>query len=1249
MKSTVFSRRIIRSGFALIVVLSVVALMTILLIGFLSLVGTERDASTAYRASSSVQPLVDNVISLVETQINIASTQGATVSWASQPGLVRTFDTSGNPVQAFKLYSAPSMILGSDAQPLSLSTLNAGLTSDIPPGNWASASSLWTDLNSPVLNTIGGNNVYTYPIFDFGAGPNETKELAPQGLSVTNPPGASAIQPVPMPVQWLYQLKDGTLVTPDASSTTTATFTSAANKPTSNNPIVGRVAFWTDDDTCKVNINTAGEGTFWDTPRGATQTEQNLANYQPAQNEFQRYPGHPAMTSLSAVFQNLFTPEQIFGLAPRIVGGGSVEGTQIAANPLTPDVDRLYDSVDELIFDSKRSSTVSPNRAQIEQAKFLLTAHSRAPEVNLFSLPRVACWPIYALNGTAYDQTHTTAFDRLIGACSTINNEPYFFQRQNAGSYSADIGITRNTQLYAYLQSLTAKAVPGFGPNTFKSKYGSDRDQILTEIFDYIRSTNLSDDLVSVPYTTPYGSTSNESNPVGHGWVVPTQYTAPGGPLTMGFGRSVTLSEFGIGFICNADGNDTTGSNVASGALANAALGGASLNANQKLVQAIIVMELYSPMYGWTSICPDMQIEIVGLDSYQINGLPLGFKYGITPYKSDPLNLNGSRAWGGNFGWRYFGLNKVAPVCVPLPADPVTTGTSVYPFIGIPVKISSSSGTMSFTGGTVTVNIYAGATSSPSGSKLIQTLSINLPNGTFPIPNLVKTGTITGPFDPSPPAPTSPQNWWAFSTTGGISGFSGRLNYISRPEIIDSSNDIGSGVFFRGDAPYDVVRTVFPLHGDYRLVAGAHSVPVGVFQKHPYYDTPTQFIASNLTESFGGCVGDPGYDTRGKYFSAITYPAGVGLNPDIAAYGDPNGTTQTPEATGDYDSAMPRGMDGPYINKPDEGNIYRGSAGIPYFGSASYALPPGPTFFSPNRMMPSPGMFGSLPTGIIAKKPWQTLLFRPNVNSAVSSVPHPGSAAPEDHLLMDLFWMPVVEPYAISDRFSTAGKINMNYQIIPFNYISRSTGLQALLKGEKVSAIANSSIGTNVNNNYRAYQPAVPPIPDFRNAIDIAQTLTQFDNKFTNFGAANFWDVFKSASEICDQHIVPAGFGASATLASMSSFWQNHVLTGDNMRERIYTTLYPRLTTKSNSYTVHFRVQSLQQLNKSAAAGTWTDGTDVVTAEYRGSATVERYIDPNNSSIPDYAADAASGNLSNDPTLDTFYKWRVVENRQFAP
>ena len=133
----------------------------------------------------------------------------------------------------------------------------------------------------------------------------------------------------------------------------------AAQIPTKDNPIAGRIAFWTDDETCKVNINTAGgfstkdlnkiktlpaatleasyAGSFWDTPRVNTQFDRQkrvksntdtdpgglkvggLGLCQPPRNEFQRYPGHPSTTSLGIVFQKLLTSEQLYLLAPFVL------------------------------------------------------------------------------------------------------------------------------------------------------------------------------------------------------------------------------------------------------------------------------------------------------------------------------------------------------------------------------------------------------------------------------------------------------------------------------------------------------------------------------------------------------------------------------------------------------------------------------------------------------------------------------------------------------------------------------------------------------------------------------------------------------------------------------------------------------------------------------------------------------------------------------------------------------------------
>jgi hypothetical protein len=112
--------------------------------------------------------------------------------------------------------------------------------------------------------------------------------------------------------------------------------------------------------------------------------------------------------------------------------------------------------------------------------------------------------------------------------------------------------------------------------------------------------------------------------------------------------------------------------------------------------------------------------------------------------------------------------------------------------------------------------------------------------------------------------------------------------------------------------------------------------------------------------------------------------------------------------------------------------------------------------------------------------------------------------------------------------------------------------------------------------------------------------------------------------------------------STINTYWNTRRLTGDNSRERPYATIYPRLTTKSNTYTIHVRVQSLQK-NATSSPAVWDESTDAVTGEYRGYQTIERYVDPNNPDIPDYA------NPLNNTPLGAFYKTRILASKQFGP
>ena len=325
-------------------------------------------------------------------------------------------------------------------------------------------------------------------------------------------------------------------------------------------------------------------------------------------------------------------------------------------------------------------------------------------------------------------------------------------------------------------------------------------------------------------------------------------------------------------------------------------------------------------------------------------------------------------------------------------------------------------------------------------------------------------------------------------------------------------------------------------------------------------------------------------------------------------------------------------------------------------------------------------MFGSLPTGTIENRPWQTLLFRPNIESTAHGYKtHPGDVSPPDHLIMDLFWMPIVEPYAISEPLSTAGKVNLNYQMLPFRHIERSTALRGVFKSEFMLCVPTRGSGTSSRSRYvrdykhnsgrgQGYHWRDKPYGGnlqglrLRTVILEDQTLAQFQRKFETD-----LEIFKTGSEVTTMHLVPQQVAerqgstsrraqintytpdeSNGVIADMDSgkYWAEHAVVGDNSRERPYGNIYNRVTTKSNSYKVHFRAQVLTQSRRADDDySSWDPKIDSVVGEYRGATIVERYVESNDRQIPDYAI----ADPTQLPSLGEYYKFRVVNPTRFAP
>jgi len=1239
-KTTIRRNRTSVSGMVLIMALAALAVMTILLLALFQgashqIRGAQSDASLARE-----KMLADSAVALVIGQIEQASAQ-TNQAWISQPGLLRTYTNNAarTPTACYKLYSTSSLTNMTDT-----SGTVAFMAGDVP-ANWSSLPNQYTDLNAPV-QTPGLFGQPIYPILDPGA--------------LTNVEGVSSdTGAVTMPVAWLYQLQDGTL--------------GPASNGSATNPIVARIAFWTDDDSCKIDINTAGCGSPWNTPHLNSTNDTAWSTNQPAAGEYSAYPGHPATTSLASVFgANTFSPQQLLGLTPRYAWGGSEFGTQATTtNETVPaKMDRLYASVDELGFSTKLTGAgqrqANPvTAAQLEQARFVLTAHSVSPETTMLGEPRIAIWPV--ADSTSTSAPRITATDRAITNVATIgagttNVRNYFFQRNDPLNPLDDFDPTQtnlaptgsNVQLFHDLVNRGNLALPGYG-TPMSAKYpGAEWTQLMLEITDSIHCLNAVDPSPApfVPFAA--GGTGN----IGYGYVDPliVNYGTGANQITLrGMGRTPTLSSLTLVFyVCGFTFDSTASASLgvssidfektpdANGAFWTANLAPSSAiwqHVTTELVRAFVVPCTFQTGCAYPEVSDNCSIQIAGLNGIGMtttSSNDFGFTSGTAA--SDVLGNALSvqpqdRAWGGNEGpltWRAASV------------DAQTTNAFTYAFAGtkalsvtLPTKPSYSAATKTLIWPHLSSLVFHGVpgltvTICDNSGNTLQTLAVNLP---------VNVGVPA----PTPVAEYSQNDSGAAVMPSYYMTLKNRVlaTQGARPFLIQ---------------PGDTSRSM-EAATDMRIIAGLTNVTATFFTNHPSYKKPVSH-AHNLYFADGTAA----YGATGSncLFSSASYPGATTnvvwtdwCNGATSNYAWPVSppcscpTTLTASTVtmmpaqnsfGDWDTGPGFAPDGAQINLPDSGTT---NAPANAYFSLTGGCVGAPTQRTPNALVPSPVIFGSLPAGInpaspTNSTPWRTLLFCPYPAANTSSVPyavHPGAASPPDHLVLDNFWMPVVEPYAISTRMATAGKINLNDQIAPFTYLHRNTALHALLNDLRIPAIPASAAS--------AYKSSGTALPSIWNAIDENATIAQIENKFANNSA----DAYLSESEICTvplvpQNVVPQGTSVSGAQTLLESYWNGSsamgALTGDNLRELPYAQLYGRLTTRSNSYTVHVRVQVLQKLHGDPNQSAWNEGVDLVQGEWRGSYEIERYLDP-----------AASAPVAGTPLGP--YKFRILSSRQFAP
>ncbi len=1404
-------------GVALVTVLAIVLLMTVLITSFFTMSAAELAASQKESDNLKARAFADAAVNMAIAQIREGTTQvdtdGTALAWSSQPGAIRVYQKNGQLKAIYKLYSAQRVNGRGGGQALQ------SLKQDDIERSWDSMPDQWVDLNEPIVvpnlsspDDIDRAELY-FPIVDPRAKRTAAGETV-EGFDYKSDVNGVVVsgngkQRLPMPVRWLYILADGSIGYMGDSQFAS---TGNASEPTKENPIVGRVAFWTDDETCKINVNTASEGVYWDTPRTSTKEDFAMGMNQPVNGEYQRYPGHPAMVCMSSVLfphrrlrgaevkaetklsssggqkpvpkkdlslddaQSIWRMTPYISADPSLTSNGgtkranSLMSTAGAGNTIppvvqTPNPKHLYSSNDDYVFSSladanKKPGDMKPSERatvadkddtkipvdRIQQSRFFLTTRSSAPEITLQGQPKVALWAVdqtLAANSRGFEGvtvnsgSRYTIFDTLIAFNSTFKKGntlyPYYFGRTDAYSRHAEFysyAKGRNNVLFKYLSTQIAKDIPGFRLTkgqfpSFGAKFGDGQYEdirfMVGMMLDYMRQVNLYDP--NLQPSARYNSVNGSQNNAAFGQVTPiclcggssdhrTVWSRSTVMTPKGIGRFLTVSEVAMMITLRAK---RQGNTMSPPGITFLTTPPPPQGQDAKEYQVGFLVEAFAPAQGWGEYRPYAQVSVMGGIDEQTS-LAVGNFSDINA----SMTLNGQRILVQGTGANAFASTDQSRLPTEWTASGGSMGARVFTTVCLmaPNLFISGGGrgggagdnTIAFGGTSVTGGTGAnaahprlvvydspGATGSYAGlneDQLIQVIPL-------PFPSF----TMVGPSEPAP-----------LALQGGTKT---RMQSARETGVVFGNNGLIT--------ESDIVQSLVPNHGDYRLISARRNVlqsraPSGggrnprdwpTFVPVPGYGIDRQ--AHSLAEPIPAmnevavkrrperAQATAGYFDPNEHNLKIQeayypdFPIRPWDNRDIPIItGFSGGFNQggliggnekkvqaseafqatrydkqtggiwekgpgRPDITGDFDTGVGPLGDGPYINKGDDGDVRAYfKNGTPYFSALKAntnvsTLPPvNAASFAPNRMVQSAVQFGSMPSSVAENVPWTTLLFRPDpwvydTSGKGKSHRHFGSKGIHDHLWLDFFWMPVVQPYAISEPFETKGKINMNHQILPFTYITRATALHALLKPERVTLIPNTAAPkyklAASNDDYK------PNDDEYRHFIDPYQTLRQWDDRFANkdqYAVENQIQpgAFISPTEICDQFLVPEGLSLEDARDEM--WTEDNLLTGENLKERPYGNLYPRLTTRSNAYRVHVVAQSIKKARLSDPTTIDRKKGDQITAEYRGSYLVERTIDPSDSEIPDYAAEISASARAELPSLDRYYYFRISQVKQFV-
>jgi hypothetical protein len=408
-----------RSGSALVITLAVLVLMSIMVISLSDMTRVERGAARSHLEKARAELLAQTGAAKVVARLRKETADPAR-NWISQPGQLVASDPLST---STKTVADPPIPLSSGAPVV--------VTSSFVPGV----------LRPAQLNV---------PTFEQGA-----TGMIPPHLITNLPDPANAAQAVPMAVRWVYVRKDGS--------------EDLAEQPVlsdKTNPIVGRYAYWTDDESSKVNYNLA-----W--TRGSN-------NPNPA--------SHPTRINLPTLFGAADPDAEAKAAAIHLYDPFATQTQPI------PATSAAYRAISRFFFqtpeDARQVERIQPGvDASLLATKFNVTHYNHDPDTTFFNEPRIVL---------------TTRKDRAGGRpflkISAVDN----VDLGNLSSIDNNELTKKINKLNSYLQRTDWPMAPGA---SLQSKYYTGNANRLTQlslnIIDYVRSKESNKPIV-VPLRGTY-------------------------------------------------------------------------------------------------------------------------------------------------------------------------------------------------------------------------------------------------------------------------------------------------------------------------------------------------------------------------------------------------------------------------------------------------------------------------------------------------------------------------------------------------------------------------------------------------------------------------------------------------------------------------------------------------------------------------------------------------------------------------